>query len=330
MASLAPSLRRRTVRTWCGAVALGLALAGCGTASERSSSPAPAGSSSHGGGTAAAAGTREHVRVDGGTREYLLHRPGTNGGGPRPLVIAFHGRGSSAEKMREQSRLDKAAKARGMLIAYPEGLRNAWGAGTAATEQRPDPDADVRFAKALIDELVRTEQADRRQVYVVGFSNGGAMALRVAAQRPDLVAGVASVSGQLPTGRAAVKPTGAVPAMVVYGAEDRVRPLAGMPDPGPAPAGQEPITPTMSARATAEAFAAAGRAGAPAKQAKAGYDRTVWNLGSSGATVQLLVMHDAGHTWPGSPITPPKGFGRTSTALDATGTILDFFAARHR
>ncbi|MGI5393814.1 hypothetical protein [Streptomyces sp. CA-251251] len=43
------------------------------------------------------------------------------------------------------------------------------------------------------------------------------------------------------------------------------------------------------------------------------------------ATVQLLVVHDAGHTWPGSDVAPPQGFGPTSQALDATDTILDFF-----
>lgn len=311
------------------ALALWLTAVGCISVPERTPPPTSVGSSPQGGGTAAA-DTGRHLRMGAGVREYLLHRPATRDGKPRPLVIAFHGRGSSAAGMREQSGLSAAAEARGMLVAYPEGVRKAWGAGTAASALRPDPDADVRFTESLIDELVHTEQADPQRVYVVGFSNGGSMALRMAARRPVLVAGAASVSGQLATGAAAVKPTGAVPAMIIYGAEDPVRPLSGMPDPGPAPAGEDPITPTMSARASAEAFAAAGRAGAPATRTEAGYDRTVWGDGASRATVQLLVMHGGGHTWPGSAITPPPGFGCTSTAVNATRTILDFFAAHQR
>ncbi|NEY31431.1 prolyl oligopeptidase family serine peptidase [Streptomyces sp. PRKS01-65] len=334
------ALPRRALRwrAWPAALVLALGLTGCGTTSERSARPpattatattapattAPATGGPSGGGPAARPGlTREHLRVDGRTRRYLLHRPAT-GTTPRPLVIAFHGRGSDPGELRVQSRLAEDARARGMLIAFPEGLHQGWGAGTRPTRQRPDPDLDVRFAEALVDELIRTERADPERVYAVGFSNGGSMALRMAAQRPDLLAGAAAVSGQLPSGPAAVRPTGPVPVMIVYGADDPVRPLGGWPSPPPDPA--EPITPTLSARASAQAFATAGGAGRPVTTAGKGYDRTVWRLKDSPATVQLLVVHGGGHTWPGSDMTPPDGFGPTSRALDATGTILAFFA----
>jgi polyhydroxybutyrate depolymerase len=42
--------------------------------------------------------------------------------------------------------------------------------------------------------------------------------------------------------------------------------------------------------------------------------------------VQLLVVHDAGHSWPGSTVPPPEGFGPVGKAPNATDTILDFFA----
>lgn len=330
---LLSSIRRsRALYAWCGTLVLGLSpTAGCTGTAEPSSSTAPAVGPQDGGRPPpAAADTRERLRVDGGTREYLLHRPGTDGGGLKPLVIAFHGRGSTAERMREMSGLTKADGARGTLIAYPEGLRKAWGAGRAVTAQRPDPDADVRFTEALVEELVRTEGADPERIHVVGFSNGGQMALRVAAQRPGLVAGAAAVAGQLPTGPAAVEPTGAVPVMIIYGDGDPVRPVGGLSDPGPGAAGEEPVTPTMSARSGAEAFAAAGGASTPVTKGEAGYDHTVWSPGTAGAAVHLLVVHGGGHTWPGSTIPPPAGFGRTSTALNAAGTIFDFLAAQQR
>jgi polyhydroxybutyrate depolymerase len=318
-------------RRWPGALALALVLplAGCATdsggpdAAPSASGPSGAGS----GGTATAAPeVRAQLRVDGDTRRYLLHRPAADG--RRPLVIAFHGRGADAAEMREKTRLEEAAAARGMLVAFPEGIAHGWGAGTRVTKQRPDPDLDVRFTEALIKHLVRTERADPERVYVVGFSNGGSMALRMAADRPGLLAGAASVSGQLPSGDAAVKPAGPVPVMVVYGADDPVRPLAGWPSPPPDP--EEPIVPTLSARDSAQAFASAGGAGEPVTREEKGYDRTVWRLEEApkgdrpDGTVQLLVVHDAGHTWPGSTVPPPEGFGPVSKALNATDTILDF------
>ncbi|MEU3732076.1 PHB depolymerase family esterase [Streptomyces sp. NPDC033538] len=322
------------LRRWPAALVLALALplAGCATGSEGpDAAPAASSPSRTSGDTASKApDVRAELRVDGHNRQYLLHRPTATAAadGPRPLVIAFHGRGADAAEMREKSRLEKAAGERGMLVAYPEGLDDGWGAGTQATERRPDPDLDVRFTEALVEHLVRTERADPEQVYVAGFSNGGSMALRVAAQRPDLLAGAASVSGQLPAGAAAIEPTGPVPVMVVYGADDPVRPLKGWPSPPPDP--EEPILPSLSARDSAEAFAAEGDAGDPVTEDEKGYDRTVWSLKNApetgeGATVQLLVVDDAGHTWPGSTVPPPKGFGPTSKALNATDTILDFF-----
>ncbi|WP_328658441.1 alpha/beta hydrolase family esterase [Streptomyces sp. NBC_00334] len=332
-------------RRWPGAFALALVLplAGCATDSGGPDAAPPAsGPSGSGPGTVSttpsatgaptsAPGVRGQLRVDGDVRQYLLHRPAAADDGPRPLVVAFHGRGADAAELRAKTRLEKAAAARGMLVAFPEGLGRGWGAGTRATEQRPDPGLDVRFTEALIEHLVRTERADPERVYAAGFSNGGSMALRVAAERPGLLAGAASVSGQLATGDAAVEPTGPVPVMVVYGADDPVRPLAGLPSPPPDP--EEPILPTRSARDSAAAFAAAGGAGEPVTREEKGYDRTVWRLGADApdgdrphGTVRLLVVHDAGHTWPGSTVPPPDGFGPVSKALDATDTILDFFA----
>ncbi|AXL93323.1 hypothetical protein C4J65_15700 [Streptomyces sp. CB09001] len=345
-------------RRWAGGLALVLVLplAGCATdagsgrpeaaASSGPSTTATATATATGSGTGSGAGSgtataapevRARLRVDGDTRQYLLHRPPAPAAdGPRPLLVAFHGRGADAAELRAKTRLERAATARGMLVAFPEGLGHGWGAGTRATKQRPDPGLDVRFTEALIEHLVRTERADPRQVYVAGFSNGGSMALRMAAERPALLAGAASVSGQLPTGDAAVEPTGPVPVMVVYGADDPVRPLAGLPSPPPDP--EEPILPTRSARDSAAAFAAAGGAGEPVTRAEKGYDRTVWRLGNEapggsrrpGGTVQLLVVDDAGHTWPGSTVPPPEGFGPVSKALDATDTILDFLTGPGR
>ncbi|MFE2146290.1 hypothetical protein ACFXA3_31950, partial [Streptomyces sp. NPDC059456] len=139
-----------------------------------------------------------------------------------------------------------------------------------------------------------------------------------------------SLPGQPPPGAAPVKPAGAGPDRIVNGAAAPVRPAAGLPSPGPAAPGEEPVTPTMSARASAEAFAGAGGAGAPVEEAEPGYDAVTWPPGPAGATVRLLLMQGAGHTWPGSTMPPPAGFGSVSTALDASTALLDFLSVQRR
>ncbi|MGV9899303.1 hypothetical protein [Streptomyces tendae] len=128
------------------ALAVVLPLAGCATDSgSPDTAPSASGSSAVGGGTATAAPeVRAQLRVDGDIRQYLLHRPlaqaadgngnrdgNGDGDGPKPLLIAFHGRGADAAELRAKTRLERAATARGMLVAFPEGLGHGWG-GTRA------------------------------------------------------------------------------------------------------------------------------------------------------------------------------------------------------
>lgn len=324
---------------------LALSLTGCGNTPPEQAAPprttsAPSTAPISASGSPAS-DTRERIRVGTTVRSYLLHRPGRSAGDsahgstpsthnstagrPRPLLLAFHGRGESAEDMRERAHLDKAAGARGMLVAHLEAVQQVWSADTAPTPRRPDPNTDLRFADALISTLVSKGEADPERVYAAGFSNGGSMALRLAAERPAKVAGAASVSGQLAVGPAKAGPAGPVPVMIVYGADDPVRPMAGVPNPPPPAAGQEPMTATVSTRAGAEAFARAAGTKPPVTEERPGYVRTLWAAAKPGGTpVELLVMKGAGHTWPGSTVSPPPDFGRTSKALNATTTVLDF------
>ncbi|MDV6289053.1 hypothetical protein R2F25_18315 [Streptomyces sp. UP1A-1] len=99
-------------RRWSRALALALVLplVSCATGDGQPDASPPAGAPTRAGGTAsAAADVRAELRVDGRSRTYLLHRP-ASADGPRPLVIAFHGRGSHAAELREQSALEKAAR----------------------------------------------------------------------------------------------------------------------------------------------------------------------------------------------------------------------------
>lgn len=82
---------------------------------------------------------------------------------------------------------------------------------------------------ALLPELVRRHGADPARTFLLGFSQGGAMALAVALTRPDLVRGVVVHSGRLvPDLAARVAPAAALArleALVLHGADDPVLPV---------------------------------------------------------------------------------------------------------
>src|SRR5262245_20369611 len=237
-----PTLRR--------ALALvALALAACGGGDD----PEPRGSVRQPS-TAPAPAAPVCARGTVASRSYVLCTAGDARG--QGLIVALHGRGSSAAEMQAMTGLEVPAAVAGYAVVYPDGIDGGWGDDTFATAARPVGDEDVVF----LDSLVATLQGDPRigdgPVGLVGFSNGASMALRYAAQRPDAVRAVVSVAGQLPRDPA-VRPIGRVPLLALYGDADPIRPFAtGIAEP-PARAPGQP-TPTLPTLDTAAAFAGAG------------------------------------------------------------------------
>ena len=71
-------------------------------------------------------------------------------GTEQPLVVALHGRGSSAEEMRLATGLDARTAADGMAVVFAEALDGGWGDDTFVTSSRPAGDEDLRG----LDEVV--------------------------------------------------------------------------------------------------------------------------------------------------------------------------------
>jgi polyhydroxybutyrate depolymerase len=130
-------------------------------------------------------------------RNYELHAPpGYRPGVSLPLVVALHGRPSSAAKLRATTGLDEVADREGFLAAYPNGIDGAWQAqGNAGVD-------DVGFVRAVVDHLVKTWGVDRRRVYATGFSDGARMSYELAVNASDVFAAIAPVSGPFEWGRA--------------------------------------------------------------------------------------------------------------------------------
>ena len=179
----------------------------------------------------------EIARPDG-ARHYLLAVPAHTGAGKRPLVILLHGHGGSAAQILGQTRmasplaawLDIADRERLLLIA-PDGVagkdgRQGWNDCRADASTNPATD-DTGLIGALIDMAVARHDADPARVYVIGMSNGGMMAYRLASELGPRLAAFAAISASMPAQSRCAAASTPLSALIVGGTADPVMPYAG-------------------------------------------------------------------------------------------------------
>jgi polyhydroxybutyrate depolymerase len=173
----------------------------------------------------------QRVIVDGHPRRWTTVVPARadDGSPPAGVVIVLHGVGGSGRGMRSTG-FDPLALVAGMVMVYPDGLGAAWNDGRPGLDPVVPGVAvdDVRFLRLLIDETVTQTGADARRVAIVGFSNGGVMAARVACELSDRVSAIAVVAGSAGHGfQQSCRPAHPVSVMVVAGANDPTVPYTG-------------------------------------------------------------------------------------------------------
>lgn len=165
-------------------------------------------------------------------RSYTVTFPGSSASGPRPLVIALHGKGSSIAGLRKWLPFGAVAARENFLIAWPEAVDRNWSYGRPIVEPMPSvngiPVDDVGFIRKVIQQLVGERRAAPDRVYVAGVSRGGMMAFTLACELSDLIAAFAPlVTGMSDHQRTACKPARAVPIIAVAGRSDRVQAYDG-------------------------------------------------------------------------------------------------------
>lgn len=152
--------------------------------------------------------------VDGDSREYFVHLPkGYDALTPLPVVFMLHGSGGNGEKFYNTSGWVETGEAHNVITVFPSARsydcvfddgRNKRDVAkwtgydlelcSGTTDHFRD---DVKFLGQVIDELNSRLRVDTRRVYLVGFSNGGEMAGRAAAELGDRLAAVVTNGGAL-------------------------------------------------------------------------------------------------------------------------------------
>ncbi len=272
--------------------------------------------------------------ISGGVqREYWIAKPSAAGGKTLPIVLLLHGGTQTAQDVWEQTSLPTLAQSQGFILAAPQGIAKHWndGRGSTIAGDAASTADDVRFLREVVQRLVLEEGGDARSVFVIGASNGGFMAMRLACEGGDLLRAGANVISNLPAaqarGCASRKP---LPWLSMNGVKDPIIPFAGQAE-GTLQRGQ-PQPALLSADATFAFWA--DRAGCPATVTTQAISKTVQKRtrsGCSGGTrSEQYVFAEAGHVWPGLAITRPLAsywIGGTNLDVDTGAAAWAFFSA---
>jgi polyhydroxybutyrate depolymerase len=173
--------------------------------------------------------TKQFV-YDDSLRIYYVYDSSSNSG-DRPLVIGLHGTGSTGKEFMVNAELIRKAPKENFIAVCPNALHWAnytyFNAGGGFEDLTSGTD-DVGFISALIDTMIRDYLIDTTRIYVIGHSNGSAMAYRIAAQLSHRIAGIGANSGQMVYEHC--NPQYPVPIIHMHGLNDRLSPFEGRGD----------------------------------------------------------------------------------------------------
>ena len=226
--------------------------------------------------------------VDGLTRGYLVARPaGSAKARALPVLVELHG--CCTTPAAELVRAGFPAVTGPAILVYPAGYHRFWNAGACCGGTGVD---DVTFVTAVVEQvLARQPGADPDRVYLVGYSNGGRMAYRMACEKPELFAGVAVFAA---VNAMACPRAAPVPLLISAGTADpEVTASAG----GIRHSVDGYLEPTVDEQA--EFYRRAdGCRGEPTTTVAGDLISLHWTVCASGDTVQLSWYAGAEHSWP--------------------------------
>jgi poly(hydroxyalkanoate) depolymerase family esterase len=297
-------------------------------------------------------GDRNHVyRSEVGSLRYQVHLPPRHDGAtPLPAIMAIHGCGMTGyglNSMKAHTQFNRLADREGFIVIYPtqrmfRDALNCWNSADPREQHRDR--GEPALLAGVAQQVIERYGADPDQVHVAGASSGAGTAVILAATYPDVFATATSVAGgeyglnQVDPDEPAATPPAytarqawsqmgerarQVPLLVIQGTEDEVVP---------------PVVATRlvehwigvhdlvddgllndSAALLEEAMAV------PAEPGRHGYTHTTFTTPAGSSLVELYLVADMGHVWPGP---AGKGLFTDRAGPDASAIVSDF-ARRH-
>lgn len=302
---------RKAPALWTLAVlAASLAPASCGSSSSGASSASSSGSSS-----GASRPADPAITVDLQGRPYTIKAPaGLDPKNPVPLLVMLHGFTTDPSKtidpgedMDKYMGMSAETEKRGIVLAIPKGTYDttlrAWSwNGTDACCGWDTMANDIGYLAAMIEEVEKKYPIDPKRVFVLGHSNGGFMANRLACDLADRFAGVVSLAGETYLDQTKCAASAPIAFLQAQGDKDTTVPFDGGP-----PLGILSLPNAPGAKETAKDWAVKNRcaAGDPTKTGTLDLDASLpgdetetfayAGCEGNGAT-ELWVLHGAPHS----------------------------------
>jgi polyhydroxybutyrate depolymerase len=281
------------------------------------------------------------IVANGSRRSYLVHVPaGYTHENPMPLVVVIHGAFDTAEGIERISGFSRLSDREGFVVLYPNGIGilgflQHWNAGHCCGKAAEDGVDDVGFVAAAIEDVCTRLKIDRKRVFMTGFSNGGMLTYRFAAERGEILAAAAPMAASI-GGRASAEvplwripePVRPLPLLVIHGlADDDVRYEGG------ASLHRGGERTYLSVEESVRFWV--GRNGC--RPEPAGRElfagrvlQKSWSGCPDGAEVSLYLIRDWGHVWPGGELTRALAPEDPLRGFDAAGLVWDFFKSQTR
>ncbi len=233
-------------------------------------------------------------------RQYIVHVPaGYKSGARTPLVVFFHGSGSSAAGADANSGWSRLADRDDFLVVYPQGLPFGRGgpAGWASAGPIDYGIDDLAFVRAVLADVEERYCVAPGEVFATGMSSGGGMAGYVACALSGQIAAAAPIAGNHYTlTKLGCRPRRPVGLLEVHGTADAVVPYQGV------PARVDPAWPLPSIPAWVSAWTRADHCRArPVAHTPAVRETVFVYPGcAGGSAVELYRLDGAGHISPAS------------------------------
>jgi poly(hydroxyalkanoate) depolymerase family esterase len=140
------------------------------------------------------------VKNSFGSRDYKLWMSsGYRKEKPVPLILMLHGCMQKAEDLATASGMNDLADEKNFLVVYPEQVAAAnplscWNWFDPKHQSRDE--GEPALIATVIQDIRSAYNIDAKRIYVVGVSAGGAMAVVMAANYPELFAGLSVIAGE--------------------------------------------------------------------------------------------------------------------------------------
>jgi polyhydroxybutyrate depolymerase len=147
-----------------------------------------------------------------------------------PFVLLLHGYGIDGEDMVRFTNFQTAAETNNVIFASPSGNvdgngSNFWNASPACCDFFGTDVDDSAFLRGVIDGARATANIDPARIFVIGHSNGGFMAHKLACEHSDVIAAVASLAGGIDA--LSCEPAQPVSVLQMHGTADTTIRIAG-------------------------------------------------------------------------------------------------------